>query len=424
MKRTETAKMLRGLLLTGLLVIVTIAGPVLGPASTAASQTGDTTLELPAMILTPTDLGLAGMARYPIEQAGGMMQTARATAQEFVDFERVPAERAHAVFVESGLIRRYHYLYILKYPNDPVPAVYTARLVLTSVYEFPDAVTAAATFGSLARLLGRDAPELTSATRIGDESRLVSTAAPELNVNAEMSMTFRTGRLIVHVAIRDDVANPDQATVEALARRLLDRVQTVTNEGGPGLSHYVLRFPAEVVMTGPFEGYNLLDGNVVVRDTGYVDIFRPVLATAAAGAGALDGYDLSNALVMEGGGWAGDHGSTVFRFSDADSAAAWLHSLPSRLATTSARDLKTAHAPGVGDEAFLATYRSEPTDIIQAHRIGAVRVGALVAVLTGSDIPAEAALQLLTAQATCLAAGGCSGPVAVPASPRITETTQ
>ena len=62
----------------------------------------------------------------------------------------------------------------------------------------------------------------------------------------------------------------------------------------------------------------------------------------------------------------------------------------------------------------MATYRSEPTDIIQDHRIAGVQVGSLVAILTGSDVPNDAALQLLTAQAACLADNGCSGPVSVP----------
>jgi hypothetical protein len=181
------------------------------------------------------------------------------------------------------------------------------------------------------------------------------------------------------------------------------------------LSRYVLRYPDEVVMTGPFEGYNLLAGNVVVRDAGFTDIFLPLLATAAAGAGALDGYDLSNALVLEGGGWAGDHGSTVYRFPDTDSAAAWLHALPARLATTAARDLVVTAAPGIGDEAFVSTYLSASTDIIQDHRIDAVRVGPLVAILTGTQVAPEIALELLTAQAACLAAGGCPGPVSLPA---------
>jgi hypothetical protein len=416
LKAKDTTMTIRRIALILWLGLVVIAAPHFGPATTAAAQPDDALLELQAMILTPTDLGIAGMARYPIDQVDGMLQTAHATAGEFVEFGGVPAERAQAVFVDSGLLRRYQHLYVLKYPNDPVPAVYTARRILTSVFEFADASTAAAAFDPLARLLGRDAPEIPATTPIGDESRLVSAAAPELDVNAEISLTFRTGRLIAYVAMRDDVAHPEQSAVETLAASLLDRIQTVTSAGGPGLSRYVLRFPAEVVMTGTFEGYNLLAGNVVVRDAGYKDIILPLLATAAAGAGALDGYDLSNALVLEGGGWAGYHGSTIYRFPDTDSAAAWLHALPSRLATTTARDLRVTAAPGIGDEAFVSTYLSAPTDIIQDHRIDAVRVGPLVAILTGTQVAPETALALLTAQATCLSAGGCTGQVSFPSA--------
>lgn len=395
------------------LALVVIAHPGRGPASAVTARSDNRVPELPAMILTPTDLGIAGMARYPIDQVDGMTQTAQATADEFVDFQGVSRDRAQAVFVDSGLRRRYQHVYTLKYPNDPVPAVYTARRIVTSIFEFPDEASATAAFDPLALLLGRDAAELTPSAPVGDESRWVSDAAPELDVNAEIGVTFRTGRLIAYLAMRDDVAHPEQTAVETLAASLLDRIQTVTNASGPGLSGYVLRFPAEVVMTGPFEGYNLVEGNVVVRDAGYKDVYLPLLATAAAGAGALDGYDLANALVLPGGGWAGDHGSTVYRFPDAGSAAAWLHALPARLAATSARDLRVTAAPGVGDEAFFSTYLSAPTDIIQDHRIDAVRVGSLVAILTGTQVAPEAARQLLTAQAACLANGGCD-PVPVP----------
>jgi hypothetical protein len=412
-KAKDALMMLGRLTLIFWLTLAAIAVPLLGPTTTAA-QSGDGPLELQAMILTPTDLGFAGMARYPIDQVDGMMQTAQATAQEFVDYDAAPAERAQMVFVDSGLLRRYQHLYLLKYPNDPVPAVYTARRILTSVFEFTDASTAAAAFAPMAELLGRDAPAISAATSVGDESRLIHGAAPELNVNDEISLTFRIGRLIAYVAMRDDVGHPEQDEVETLAATLLDRIRMVEISGGPDLSRYVLRFPDEIVMTGPFEGYNLLAGNVVVRNAGYKDVYLPLLATAAAGAGALEGYDLSNALVMDGGGWAGDHGSTVYRFPDAVAAAAWLHALPSRLATTTARDLRVSAAPGIGDEAFVATYRSAPTDIIQDHRIDAVRVGPLVAILIGTQVAAETARQLLTAQASCLAAGGCAGPIAVP----------
>jgi hypothetical protein len=407
-KTTEATMALKRTILVLWLALAAVAAPSLGAAASAAAPDDDAALELAAMILTPTDLGLAGMAAYPIDQVSGMMQTAQATAQEFVEFEGATADRAQAVFVESGLQRHYQHFYLLTYPDAPDTTNYTARLVLTSVFEYPDQAKATAAFEPLAQLLGRDGPEATPAIApIGDESR-------EVGAGAEFSLTFRSGRLIVYITIRDGIGQPTQAEVETLASAILDHIQAVTSGGGPGLSRYVIRFPDDVVMTGPFEGYNLIAGNVIVRDNGYVDVFLPLLATAAAGAGALDGYDLSNALVMEGGGWAGDHGSTVYRFPDPDSAAAWLHELPERLATTTARELKVTAAPGIGDQAFLATYLSEPTDIIQAHRIGAVRVGSLVAVLTGSEVPPEAARQLLTAQAACLAEGGCSGPVPVP----------
>src|SRR5262249_26211857 len=210
----------------------------LRPATPAPEDVAASTLELSAMILSPTDLGMAGMARYPIDQVDEMMHTAQATADEFVQFDGAPAERARTVFVDSGLQQCYQHVYTLKYPNDPVPAVYTARRIVTSVFEFPDESTAKAAFDPLALLHGRDTAELSPASPVGDQSRWVSDAAPELDVNAEISLTFRTGRLVVYLAMRDDVAHPEQTAVETMAANLLDRIKTVTSAGGPGLSRY------------------------------------------------------------------------------------------------------------------------------------------------------------------------------------------
>jgi hypothetical protein len=358
------------------------------------------------------------MAGYTIDQVDGMIQTPAALAQEFVEFEGAVERRVRDVFLESGLLRRYRQLYLLTYPDAPDPAVYTVRRVIVSIFEYPDAATAAREWDDLARFLGRDAPELSSGVPpIGAESRLSRADVPYLYLDAtypELTLTFRSERLVASVAIRDDLGEATPAEAETLATRLLERMERVVAGESPWLSRFALRYVPEAVMTGPFEGYNLLGGSVVVRNGRYDDVFHPLLATAAAGAGALDGYDLANALVMDGGGWDGNHGSTIYRFPDEDAAAVWLHALPSRLATTTARELHVTAAPGIGNQAFVATYESEPTDIIRYHRIDAVQTGPLVAILTGTRVTPREARDLLTAQAACLADGGCAGPLPMP----------
>src|SRR4051794_14520509 len=86
-----------------LLTALSIVAPMLSVAGVAARQPRGVSYELPALILTPVDLGNVGMAAYPIDDVNGMLQSAQETAQAYVDSEGFSADRAKAVFVDSGL---------------------------------------------------------------------------------------------------------------------------------------------------------------------------------------------------------------------------------------------------------------------------------------------------------------------------------
>jgi hypothetical protein len=395
------------------IVFATLPGRTLATEATPATRA--TTLELPAMILTPTDLGFAGMAAYPIDHVEGVLQTPQDTADEAVYAGNIPEERATAVFVDSGLQQLYRHQYVLRYPNDPISPLHFARRVTTSVYEFADASAAKVAFDPLARLLAWDAPAINSGSpEVGDDSRLSRAEVPYEKIEGtypQLTLTFRTGRLIASVSISDDKGEPNLDGVDTLTERLFERINSVESGGGPGLSDSVVRFSDLNVMSGNYDGYSLLGGNVVVRSGDSYEVFTPLEATAAAGAGALDGYKLSNYLVADQGAWVADLGSLVYRFPDTFSSSAWIEALPTRLAITDARKLKVTEEPTFGDEAFTATYLLATSSDDQHRQITAMQVGAYVAILYGPEMEPEMTEALMSAQAACLDPNGC--PLAV-----------
>src|SRR5690606_37628498 len=86
-----------------------------------------------------------------------------------------------------------------------------------------------------------------------------------------MVLTFRDENQIGQIEIADfQTQSPDiEPTVEeieALAERLLERMETVRADGGPGLEHQILRFESDgelVFYDGDF--YTRIDGDLLPR---------------------------------------------------------------------------------------------------------------------------------------------------------------
>jgi hypothetical protein len=382
------------------------------PSNAYGRETVDeSTLDLAAMILTPTDLGFAGMAAFPIERVEGKLQSAQDIADEYTFAKDVSAERASKVLVDTGLQQRYVHQYRLRFPDDSRSPALTGRWVTSAVYEFPDKEAAIAAFDPLSRLIAWDAPAINAGiVPIGDDSRLSRAEVPYENIEGtypELTLTFRSGTLIASVSIADDEGEPDLAAVETLATQLLDHMTTVSDGGGSGMSGYIPRLSDFEELRENYDGYTLMGGTVVVGSAGSTDVFKTIEATAAAGAGALDGYKLSYYLVADYGAWVADFGTLIYRFYDEDEAAAWIDVLPSRLYATSAANLNVTTVPDVGHRSFVASYEGNPDDSVQNHEIGAVQVGVYVAILYGPEMDPETTREYLEAQAKCLDHDGC-----------------
>src|SRR6476646_1933560 len=114
--------------------IVSNGRALLNPAGAHAASAD----QLSGMTLTQDDLDAAGMADYQIDQISLTLMSAEATAQEMINTDGLPEQLARYVSTDGGLDQCYRQTDVLKYPNDPVPAVYTARRVTTTVFAYLD----------------------------------------------------------------------------------------------------------------------------------------------------------------------------------------------------------------------------------------------------------------------------------------------
>src|SRR5262249_1065387 len=122
--------------------------------TSAASDEAAAGQELQQMQLTTADLGLAGMSNYQVDRASGQPCTPSDLAFEAVSDGFTTVAGAEAVLYAGGVTEGYRQVYRLKYPNDPVSAVDTAREVTVTLLAYADADSAAAAFEPVAELYG------------------------------------------------------------------------------------------------------------------------------------------------------------------------------------------------------------------------------------------------------------------------------
>src|SRR3954453_20903136 len=120
-----------------LLMLAAIAALSYQPAGAATEEVAATP-ELSEMILTPFDLGLAGMAAYPIAGASGELRTQAELAVDAVRSFGATPTVARRAFGDYGLQHGYRFDYQLEYPNDPAPAADATRTITTTLLLFPD----------------------------------------------------------------------------------------------------------------------------------------------------------------------------------------------------------------------------------------------------------------------------------------------
>ena len=409
--RVRSGYGLLGRIFAALFVLGAAFGPV-GPSSAGAAQ-GAADPDIPdiqAMTLTPADLADEGLEGYGL----GFAETTfpDQVIVSIAEARGLDEDEVGEVLEDAGFARRYDsYLYL---PDEDDPAAPAVRQIVSYVLEFGDEDGAEAAFAFLEDESASESAEDVQAVDVGDESEATRDQGEDLATGdeyAQIDLTFRLGNLHAGVAIVDWQGDePEVDEVEALAERLLERIEATIEDGGPGLGTQVPRLAGDGIVTTA-DQYALLDGEAIAGFGESPDEARG-RARAAADVDQTDGYRLWQQL------FAGEeepdddvwYQVDVWRFADEDAAADWLAGTEDRVESNQdLTNLDLDDGPAAaGDESIVYTVETEDGSV--RFRSVALRVGNTVAVidLSGPETPpAEAVEALAEAQADCLDEGAC-----------------
>lgn len=413
----------------GLVALGLAAGWTLVAAAQSATPIpGLPRADIAAMTLVPGDLpdpgyGLEGGTRLTLaEEAAGVVayRGGESVAGTVAAFQ----ERLSAV----GWLERY--TSALALPNRDDPTIVDRRIV-TYVTLYTDLTGAAEGFGLLEdESTVANATDIPGTRSIAEQSEITRStgilSGSDLPYQS-LDLTFRTGSLTAGVLIYDNRnIPPEVAEIEALADRLLGRVQDVLSTGGPGLGARALRLagpPARI----PFhdELYELKNDGIIP----YLGEEPDVIASREVQYGtATDVYSVYQALV------AGDDEPDddpyvvvrLYRFPDASSAANWLAGLADNLRGQSDEypEVTTLVGGLTGAEESVSlgyTYNATDTLVTRGFLI-AMRAGPIVARIQVDGLPQPpiaAVQEMAEAQARCLSdpsGGTCTTAFPIPTS--------
>jgi hypothetical protein len=398
-----------GLILTSLLVVLLTA-----TAPAAAQQESTAPIDLAAMVLTPVDLATVGWADLGLQSGQVLAVTDLAARAVWPTGAGAAQEAVRDDLRAAGWQQGYTAtLATLWDPNRSD----LGRQVEVELDAYADAAGAAQGLALVPDVFPTGAiTPVTGEREIGEASRLVRVAArdPQAGTpNQELALGFRVDRLTAHILLRDwSGAPPAVATIEAVAERLLARIEQVLRDGGPELSVHTLRLvPRE----------NATESAVYLRLAG--EDVRSSYESSAEFAARIARYGTATDVFMSNteidatdGGDPLEVDEELLHFADATQAATWLRAAPVRVGQD-AEEITSAiedDVVAIGDEALaVAVTRDPDQDGIGLVHTAAVlvRVGAQVAVIRvtrANDPPAPSAtMDLARAQVACVVAIEC-----------------
>jgi hypothetical protein len=392
-------------------------------APLAARQGSPAPLDLAAMVLTPADLAGAGWDDLGL-QAGQTLAVSDLAARAVWPTGSGPEQDA----VRDDLLAagwQQGYTATLATLWDPNRSN-LGRQVEIELDAYTDAASATRGFAVVPDVFptGPITP-VTGERGIGDASRLVRVAARDAQAGTpsqELTLGFRHDDLTARILLRDWTgAQPDVATIGALADRLLARIEQVQREGGPGLSVYALTLvPRESAVQSA--AYLRLDGEDV--QSTYESPAEFAARGASYGA-ATDVFTSETEIMAADGGDPLAFSAELYRFPEGGLASTWLSEASARLGRGD--DLIAVgvqdRIAGIGDEAVALTVSRDPgRDRIEiAHTsVVLVRVGAMVAQVrlsrTNDPPPLATTKELAMAQVACFSTADCLRPRPAPIS--------
>ena len=212
-------------------------------APTAARQDRPAPLDLAAVALIPADLAAVGWDDLGLSSGQTLSVVDLADRAVWPTGEGPEQDAVRDALLAAGWQQAYAATFATFW--DPNRAD-LGRQVEVEVVAYADAAGAATGFTLVPDVFPTGPVEtIAGASGIGDESRLfrVDARDPQAGVPAqELALGFRHGRLTARVLLRDWTgAEPRVDTLEALATRLLARIEHVVQDSGPDLSIRALR---------------------------------------------------------------------------------------------------------------------------------------------------------------------------------------
>jgi hypothetical protein len=403
--------------------VLALALALLTAVPAAAQGNSLAPLDLAAMSPTPADLAVAGWEGLGFASGQTLSAADLAYRAVWPQGGGKSQESIHKALLDAGWQHGYAATFATFWDPDRSDP---GRQVEIEIVAYADAAGAAKGFALVPDVFPTGPmTTVAGASRIGDEARLVRVAARDPQAGTpshELALGFRHGRLTARILLRDWMSEePAMTVVEALAARLLARIERVLDDGGSGLSLHALRVE-RLEYAYQSESYVRFAGEDI-RST-YES--PAAFATRVAGYGvARDVFTSGTEIAAHDGGDNLSFGADLYRFPDEQRASAWLRDVPDRLdedVDVTALVIENDIAD-IGDEAMAVTSTRDPgRDGIEVIHTVAVlfRNGAVVAesrLTRAYDPPPVAvALALADAQAACLVAADCFHALPTPAS--------
>jgi hypothetical protein len=409
-----------------LLMLLTLAGPAIQPV--AAQGGGEAPLDLAAMVLTQEDLADEGLEGFGLDQGFFISFDEEVGGLVSAGYD---AGATEATLEDAGWGRRYLTGLISRRDPDDVDSRVAMR-VMVGVTEYEDADGAEVGFAYIEEEQVPTAEDLEGTETIGDTSEITAleqrvSDAEDESISA-LNLTFITGNLVGDVTLQSFSApdfegpEPDVETIEALGTLLLERIETVRDEGGPDLGSLVLSLNRDdAVLQYYSEGYFILYGDALEKYSESEEEFEIREDRMVA---IVDGYEFF--LAFQPGAEARlddpSYIARIYRLEDEDAASDWVASAEDTLSETPGySDVEALEdSIQIGDEsvAFAYTYEVD-TSLMVDGRAVVVRVGDLVASIqvdAGTGIELDVAVELAEQQAECLEEGACLDPIPVPSA--------
>ncbi len=440
MKRASHARVVSAIrACTTALLIVGLLGSIPALRTDARQASESPALELPAMVLTPTDLAAAGMPGYGVRwgRSGGP----EALADIADDWDEQATDGEYKATLE-GLGLRRSYLVSL-YTKYNVGASEPDREIGVSLHAFDRASGAIEGLAFLDQL-SATSPQVQrreSAGPITASAVLVWQPADTEDPSTVLTVAFRVDRVIaiIEVSTREG-QEPTVAEAETLATLLSQRIDAGLAGNTPGLGNMAPRI----------EGFSLFQDEYIRRDSEDFSSFidngrtsgpiRPSEASLlerrdAAAGNAVEAYtveqytydlvpSLPSQFSLE---------SRIYQFADVQDAVAWLDSRPRRVQATVESPVSSLEAvtgaPTYGDQSTSVTYLVGDNLPYKVYRVF-LRVGNRTAdielVSDERDAFPDTTIQgFASVQAQCLTSG-CPTPIpiadALDGSITVTET--